>query len=384
MKKPTIVCMYIAFSSGHKTASDAIMNSIGHLYPETNTVGIDSVEYVFPVIGDMISVTYLGFIRALPQIWEYMYDNPGVVEATKELRHFANATNIWKMKRMLKKYNPDAVVCTQAAPAHVIASGKRKKKLDVPLFAVVTDYAVHAYWIQRGIDYYIVANEYSKRQLIENGVRKDSIYIFGIPIDRKFKKHVEKPEARKRLGLDSEITTVLVLGGGQGLGSIEETVYMLGQIPDKFQIVVVTGYNKRLRKRLEKFSEHCPKLLKPLGYVHNMSAVMDASDMVVTKPGGVTTAECLIKGLPMVVFEPIPGQETRNVRYLMHHDAALIADGIDGLYHVVRQLVKHPGKREEMSKRALAIARPNASEDIARLVMEKIKAGNMSDGSRRL
>jgi len=147
---------------------------------------------------------------------------------------------------------------------------------------------------------------------------------------------------------------------------------------------VVTGYNKRLRKRLEKFSEHCPKLLKPLGYVHNMSAVMDASDMVVTKPGGVTTAECLIKGLPMVVFEPIPGQETRNARYLMHHDAALIADGIDGLYHVVRQLVKHPGKREEMSKRALAIARPNASEDIARLVMEKIKAGNMSDGSRRL
>jgi len=374
MKKPTIVCMYIAFSSGHKAASDAIMSSIKHLYPETNTIGIDSVKYAFPATGDMISATYLGFIRTLPQIWEYMYDNPGVVEATKELRDFANATNMWKIKRMLKKYNPDAVVCTQAAPAHVIASGKRTRKFHVPLFAVVTDYAVHAYWIQRGVDYYVVANEYSKRQLIENGVRKDSIYVLGIPIDRKFKKYIEKPEARKKLGLDSETTTVLVLGGGQGLGSIEETAYALGQMPDKFQIVVVTGYNKRLRRRLEKFSKHCPKLLKPLGYVHNMPVIMDASDIVITKPGGVTTAECLIKGLPMVVFEPIPGQEVRNAGYLMRHDTALIADGIDELYRVVQQLVKHPGKREEMSKRALAIARPDASEDIARLIMEKIGA----------
>jgi processive 1,2-diacylglycerol beta-glucosyltransferase len=100
---------------------------------------------------------------------------------------------------------------------------------------------------------------------------------------------------------------------------------------------------------------------------------MDASDIVITKPGGVTTAECLIKGLPMVVFEPIPGQETRNARYLMRHDAALIADDIDELCNVVQRLVEHPGKREEMSKRALAIARPDASEDIARLIMEKIK-----------
>lgn len=364
-----ILLLYITSNSGHHSASIAIERSLKRISPSVETLNINAFGYTNPILEKVINRTYMGVIRNKPEVWEYLYDNPKVLKSVQGLRDAIHRFNSKKLKTILEEFKPDACICTQAFPCGMIADYKKNLNLNLPLFGVLTDHAPHSYWIFRDVDYYITPSEVSKESFVKNGVLESRIKAFGIPIDPKFSKKHDKDEVCKKLGLDSLKPTVLIMGGSQGLGPVEDIVDILEVIDISFQIVVVCGVNKKLEKMLSRRSSRCRKKMLVFGHIENVDELMEASSVVVTKPGGLTTAEALAKDLPMIIVHPIPGQEMKNTDFLLQQGVAVKAEDSEDIAALVQELFLNTTKLDEMRKKASLLKKPTAAMDIARLVL---------------
>jgi processive 1,2-diacylglycerol beta-glucosyltransferase len=358
-------------SSGHQRAADAVRESLAMLAPEWETEGIDAFSFAYPTIGKLIARTYLEILRHTPVLWDFVYDNPDVETATREIREVLNLISLPKMRSLLKRHNPQAIVCTQAVPCSVFAAEKRRGRLNIPLISVITDFAVHSYWVHPEVDLYCVASEEAKRYLIQQGMSASKIVVTGIPISPTFLGHIPKEQARAELELDAKSPTLLVMGGSQGLGPLEEMVDRLHV--DSFQSLVTTGVNRDLFRTLQKRYGK-DRRVRIFGYTKQVNTLMDASDLLVTKPGGLTSSEALAKGLPMILTNPIPGQEERNARYLLKQGVAEEADEPDDIARMVQGLLHHPTKLKRMVERTRVVAKPYAAMEVARQIFRLIRA----------
>jgi processive 1,2-diacylglycerol beta-glucosyltransferase len=275
----------------------------------------------------------------------------------------------FRFKKMLKKYHPGAVDCTQAVPAIALATAKKHGMHKLPLIGVVTDFGVHSYWIHPEIDLYLVGHEDVKRDLISRGVAEHRIKVTGIPIRPRFGETLDVLEARRRLRLSPHKSTVLIMGGSHGLGQIDELVETLRSIPYDYQSIVVCGKNRQLYKKLAQAARGIPDF-HLYGYFRDSALLMSAADVLVTKPGGLTCSEALAKGLPLILTNPIPGQEERNVRFLTRHKVARVARDSEELAHAVTDLLRHPKKIRAMRQRARLVARPFSAWESARLIFD--------------
>ena len=213
-----VLFLYISESSGHQRAANAVQETLSLLAPSWETAGVDAFSVTYPIIGKLIARTYLEVLRHTPVLWDFVYDNPDVETATREIRDLLNLLSLPKMRALLKHHSPQALVCTQAAPCSVFAAEKRRGKLHIPLIAVITDFAIHAYWIHPEVDLYCVASEEARKYLIHQGLPASKIAVTGIPISPVFLRRVPKEQARCEFGLDPARPTILVMGGSQGLG----------------------------------------------------------------------------------------------------------------------------------------------------------------------
>ena len=365
-----ILLMYITLNSGHHHASLAIENALKTISPSINILNINAFGYTNPILEKVINRTYLGVIKNRPEVWEYLYDNPKVLRSVQGLRDLIHKLNSKKLKTLLEDFKPSAVICTQAFPCGMIADYKKELNLELPLFGVLTDHAPHSYWIFRDVDYYITPSEASKESFIKNGVEGSRIKAFGVPIDPKFTKEHDKIEVSRKIGLDPETPTVLIMGGSQGLGPVENMLDVLEGIESRFQLAVVCGTNKRLEKLLSKRARRYRKRLIVFGHVQNIDELMEVSTLVVTKPGGLTTSEALSKDLPMIIVHPIPGQELKNTEFLLQQGVAVRADDFEDIVTLVQELLLNKTKLDEMRKRASELKKPNAAMDIAKLVLD--------------
>ena len=362
-----ILFLYISPSSGHQHAAEAVREAFSLLSPTWETFGIDSFTYAYPTIGRLIARTYLEVLRRTPLLWDFLYDNPDVETATREIRELLNVMSGPKMKALLRRYSPDALVCTQAVPCSVFAAEKRAGKIHLPLIAIVTDFAVHSYWIYPEVDLYCVASEDICKQLIRHGIPASKIAVTGIPISPKFLRRHSKVQARWHLGLDPQRSTILLMGGSQGLGPIQDMLDALHQQP--LQFILATGLNRDLFRSLKKRYAR-DKRVCVTGYSKSVNLFMDAADLLVTKPGGMTSSEALAKGLPMLLTSPIPGQEERNARYLLDQGVALRVDDPADIAEAVKTLFLHPQRLRKMTENALARARPHAAMEVAQRIFE--------------
>jgi processive 1,2-diacylglycerol beta-glucosyltransferase len=237
-----VLFLYISMSSGHQRAADAVREALTLLNPSWETVGVDSFSYAYPTMGKLIARTYLEVLRHTPALWDYIYDNPDVEAATREVRDLLNLISASRIKKLVKKHSPQAIVCTQAVPCSVFAAEKRRGKLSIPLIAVVTDFAIHSYWVYKEVDLYCVSSEDSRRELIRRGISAAKIVITGIPISPTFLQRLPREQARLRLRLDPARPTALIMGGSQGLGPLQETLDHLHKLP--MQYIVATGVNR--------------------------------------------------------------------------------------------------------------------------------------------
>ena len=362
--------MYITLNSGHHCASMAIENALKQIAPSVETMNINAFGYTNPILEKIINRTYMSVIRSKPEVWEYLYDNPKVLKNVQGMRDMIHRFNSKKLKVLLEEFRPDAVICTQAFPCGMIADYKKNLNLDLPLIGVLTDHAPHAYWIFRNVDYYIMPSAASKESFIKNGVSETKIRVFGIPVSLRFSKPCNKDEICKRIGLSSDIPTLLIMGGSQGLGPVEDTVDVLEGIEFFFQLIVVCGTNRRLEVILQKRAARYKKKMVVLGHIKNVDELMEISTIVITKPGGLTTAEALCKDLPMIIVHPIPGQEAKNAQFLLEEGVAVKAEDSEDIAALTKELLFGGIKLKEMKKQAGILKKPNAAMDIAKLVRD--------------
>lgn len=365
-----MLLLYISEDSGHHRASLAIEKALIELGGGVQTMNVNSFNYTNPILEKVINKTYMSVIKRTPEIWDYLYDNPNVLRKTQRLREMIHKFNTGKLKSLLDEFVPDCVVSTQAFPCGMMADYKKTFGLSIPLVGVLTDYAPHSYWIYDNVDRYVVPSDDTGRRLVDNGVAPEKIFSYGIPIDPKFAKSVDIGSILKKLSLDRDVPCVLIMGGSQGLGPIKEVIRALDRSFLKLQIIVVTGTNKKLYRNLSERAGAFQKKVLVFDYASNVDELMQISTLVITKAGGITTAEALAKGIPMLIVNPLPGQEAMNTKYLLSQGVAVRAENPQDTVTLVEELLYSPDKLRVMSDKARALSRPHSALDIAKMILE--------------
>lgn len=369
MQAKRILLMYISEVSGHHSATIAIEKAIKSLAPNTEILNINAFNYTNPLSEKIINKLYMGVIKATPQIWDFLYDNPAVVKKLNSIKQKIHKFNSPKLKKLFDSFKPDVVACSQAFPCGMVSDYKKTYGSQLPLVAVLTDYIPHAYWIYDEVNYFIAPSVEVGKRLQERGVPEYKIKSFGIPFDHKFNALVSKDDVLKNMGLIPGIFTLLIMGGGQGLGPVKIIAKCLDDLRGNFQTIFVCGTNKRLYNSLVRKQKKLKHRYFPLGYANNINELMSVSDVIVTKPGGITTAEALSKQLPMVIVRPIPGQEANNTAFLTSKGAAVKVVDPKEIALALQDLIDHPEKLAVMRDAAASISKPHASMDIAKLLL---------------
>jgi processive 1,2-diacylglycerol beta-glucosyltransferase len=368
-----ILILYITERSGHHSAALALKKALQEKYPGTNVLCINAFRHLFPIVDRVTHHTYLFVIKRFPFIWERMYDNPGFVGRVRGLQAFIHDRAVKRIKVLLNDFQPDAVVCTQAFPCGIMAEFKKTHASKLPLFAVLTDFLPHAFWVYDAVDHYVVPAQVTKQWLESKGVPQQKISLFGIPIDPKFAQALDRRALMIEYGLDPQKPALLLMGGGHGLGPIKKILEVFEKSALTIQLIVVCGLNRKLYDwiRHKKFSQ---KMLV-FGYTDQIERLMSISDAVVTKPGGITTAEAMAKRLPMIIMNPIPGQEARNADILVQHGAAVKAQTPEQVLSAAMDILLTPQKRlgifslfHSMNR----LAKPHAADEIAHHVMKHL------------
>lgn len=368
--KKKILFLYIHPCSGHEAAARALKAAINIINPKITTEAVDSLLYTSPIISKVLSSIYSEVIRRTPQLWDFLYDNQGIVNATSNVRNMLSKLKLRKIEKLLNEYQPDLVCCTQAAPNILISAYKEQTGINLPLVAVATDYRAHSYWASPSTDLYIVAATQTKEDLLNLGIQEQKIKILGIPIDPKFSVSQDKISAKQRLKLNPWLPTILVMGGSQGLGPIDTIVRQLQEIRLPLQTIVVCGGNKKIHRKLKKKSFRYGSALRIMGYTYHIDKIMDACDLIITKPGGMTSSEALAKNLPIVISNPLPGQEEKNSEFLINNQVAIRVDEVSTFRSVIESLLRHPQKLETMKYNTKKIAKPLAALESAKVIME--------------
>jgi processive 1,2-diacylglycerol beta-glucosyltransferase len=299
-----------------------------------------------------------------------MYDSLDKPWQNERRRLALDRLNTQPLIKFLKKYQPDVAVCTHFLPAEIISWLTAKNKITFPQAIVVTDFDVHAMWLCHHFEQYFVALDETKVHLEKLGIPTEKITVSGIPIDPIFAEQKDKTAMREKYGLEKEKLTILVSAGGFGVGNIEHLLIALSELKTPAQVLAICGRNEELKTKLEKLSAE--KLnnqivtFKPIGYTKAMDEYMSAADLIVGKPGGLTTSEALAKGLIFVIVNPIPGQEERNSDHLLEKGCAIKCNNLPTLAYKIDELVNDKSRFEIMRQNVLKFGNPKSAEIIVR------------------
>ncbi len=317
-------------------------------------------------MSHVVSNGYLGMVKTIPQMYRFLYNRAERATEVGPFRAWLHQFTARNIRSFLREYSPDVVVCTHAFPCGVMAEYKKMFADAPPVFGVVTDFAVHTFWIHANVDGYAVATPEMLEVLAERGVRRSSIVLAGIPVNPDFgAPGAPKRKLREQLGLPPDRRIVLIMGGGLGIAPLQTIMQSLEDVREPMCAVAIVGRGRRSELRALEYAARIHYPVRVVSFVDNVHEYMHAADLLVTKPGGLTSSEALAARLPMVLFKPLPGQEERNTRYLVQRDAALRAKSADDLSRCVQLLLSSNEKREEMRAAMRTLGKPNAAREIA-------------------
>jgi processive 1,2-diacylglycerol beta-glucosyltransferase len=364
LSKGPVLFLSARVGEGHRSAADAVRVRLAARGMRGEVV--DSYRYAASLFSKVVSDGYIGMVRTIPQVYGFIYDRAERATVAGGFRVWASEFTSRNIRGLMERLRPSAVVCTHAFPCGVMAAYKRLYDPTVPVMGIVTDFVVHPFWIYRNIDAYAVATPEIRATLIGRGIDPARIGVDGIPVDSRF--GVPPPDRgalRDALGLPRDATVALVMGGGLGLGPVATTVRALARTSTPVTPVVIVGKNRRLEHRVAEEARRDGADVRVLGFVHNVFDWMRAADVLVTKPGGLTTSEALAAGVPLVLLKPLPGQEERNARYLVSRGAALRAPRAGDLVRVVDSVLHDERVAQRLHASASQLAHPDAAELVA-------------------
>lgn len=348
-----VLFVYGFAPSGHASAARALelrARAAGH---ETGTLDISSDYH--RILGPAINSVYLALIQSFPNLWTTIHDNESAADILSNWRKVYHLFEGQRLRETVDQLKPDRIVCTHAGPFAALTLAKEKNGLPAKLIGVVTDFQPHPYWAVPGADLYVTASEDAARTLAKRGIPEKSLLPAGIPIHPDFERPLNRAQERRKLGFADDDKVVLLTGGSRGLGRLAEAADALLRDLPGAKLVVICGSNQELHARLKgrKVSLYAGVPSE------TMRALMSAADVMVGKAGGLTSAECLAVGLPMVILDPIAGQEQRNAEFLTAAGAARAADAPAQLPELVRSLLEG-GTLDAMRRASRALGRPDA------------------------
>ena len=374
-RKPRVLILSASSGAGHVRAGQALEKAFRAQAP-CEVTHIDALQYVSKLFQGIYNKTYIRMVNRAPDLMGLLYDRTDRPWSQQRPRLAMDRLNTQPMIRMLKKMQPDLCVATPFLPAEILAWLIAKKKLRARHVITVTDYDVHAAWLCQTVDRYYVAIEESMEYLARIGVPREKLCVAGIPIDPLFAQPVSAAEARRKLGLGANEFVLLLSAGGYGIGPVEQLVSDLVESKKSWQIVAVAGKSEPLKQRLDALARHAgrtpsgsPRLM-PVGFTTEMDQYLAAADLLIGKAGGLTTSEALARELPMVLIEPIPGQEERNADHLLEAGAAIRCNNLPAAAWKIAKLAEQPEKLAAMKRAARAMARPDAARLIAQDALE--------------
>ncbi len=374
MKNFRVLVFSAAFGSGHVRAAEAVIEAIRGKEPAAEIIHMDFGELISKPVNLAIKSAYIELIKHTPRLWGKFYYRTAKISVDSLFQRWLNKLGRTEFTKFVRRVEPDLIVCTYPTVAGILAQLMINKVLDVPLATVITDYAVHSQWIHPGVDLYIVGCEEVRRGLVVREIDPTKIKVTGIPVSPKFERKLNRNEIAAGLGLKPERLTFLVMGGAYGvLAGAKEVCKIISTAETPAQAIVVCGQDEKLYRSLESVVAEARNPMVRFGFVHNVEELMSASDVIITKAGGLTVSEALTKGLPLIIYKPIPGQEEENAAFLTRADAGRVVTTFEELKDLICRFMEHPEELKRMARAAAGTIPGNAAERAAEHMLELVR-----------
>lgn len=369
-----VLVLSASAGAGHVRAALAVESAINEMGVARAVRHVDTLDYTNKIFRRLYSKAYLDLVNSAPEVLGWLYDQFDKPWKNERRRLAFDKLNTRPFVKLLKEYQPEVVVCTHFLPAEIISWLRAKERLSCRQVIVVTDFDVHAMWLCHHFEHYFVALDETREHLLKLGLPQTKVTVTGIPIDPVFAQAKDKQEMRRKHGLHPDRTTILVSAGGFGVGSIEHLLSSLLELRHAAQVISICGRNEEMKRSVEVMAARLPPdarvKIKAVGYTTEMDELMAASDIVLGKPGGLTTSEALARGLVFVIVNPIPGQEERNSDHLLEEGVAVRCNNLPVLAYKVDKLLDDTARFAAMQTGVRRLARPRAAFDIVAKMLE--------------
>jgi processive 1,2-diacylglycerol beta-glucosyltransferase len=375
---PRILVLSASVGAGHLRAAEAVELALREIRPDAVVKNLDVLTLTNAAFRHVYGKAYLDFVNKAPHVLGYFYDlmdQPSWSGRNRadRLRVAVEKLNLRPFIRLLEEESWDLVINTHFLPAEIIASLRKQERLAVPQVTATTDFETHRLWVNQPCEHYFTATEEGALYLQSWGVPASDTTATGIPIHPVFAKEKDCSECRRRLEMDGEQPVVLQLAGGFGVGPIENIYRALLDVAEPLQVLVVTGRNAAAKAQLDAVPVPDRHRVRIFGFTDQIDELMSAADLVVSKPGGLTTSETLARGAAMVVVNPIPGQESRNSDFLLENGAAIKVNNLATLAHKVGTLVRDRARLMQLRGNARKLGRPRAAFTVVERSLELLE-----------
>lgn len=376
--------------AGHLAAAAALEEAWRALRPADVVEKIDVVRFFSPLHRKIHADGYVKLVEHAPEIWGLMFgktDQPQVARKLNRLRRALPSQSRRRLAAHILAFEPDVVLCTHYVPfealdylkenAYRSAGHPRGEVKAAPgsrtpfVVSVVTDFEAHALWMAPCVGLYCVAAEETRARLLARGAAPETVIATGIPVSAKFTTGPEVRRVRRTMGVRDDQPVLLVLSGGFGMGPVGQILTELDKVQRPFQTIVVTGRNEELRRELAACDRKHPTHI--LGFASNMHELMAVSELIISKPGGLTSSEALAMGRPLLIVNPIPGQEAANSDFLLERGAAAKVNRVEDLPYRLEQLLSSK-KPAEMARAAKRLGRPHSAREICEQTVLRLEA----------
>ncbi len=372
-----ILILSAATGGGHLRASHAIEKYIMENSTGNEVSVIDALKSINVVLDKTVCEGYHFLATKTPKVFGQLYRKTNEDSLLNNLMTRFTSVFSQKLIPLMEEQNPDVIISTHPFVTEMVSHLKGKKVVSAPLICLMTDYGPHRAWIADHVDAYIVSTPDMIPPMQAMGVKKELIYPFGIPVgDVFFTKGEEKSAILTKLGMEPEVPTILIMAGSFGVTNIMNIYKDLIKLPTEFQIIIITGRNQRLYEAFTPVIEHSTKKTKLVYFTDEVENYMHASDLIITKPGGLTVSEALACNIPLAVFDAIPGQEEDNANFLLTHDMAVKLDRSVDTGVTIHALLEDSKRLEEMRTSCENFDTSDSNKNIFSLIHELCEKNN--------
>lgn len=375
-----VLILSVSAGGGHGHAAGAIRDYIKLNDSSSDVKIVDTLKYINPIIDKVVIGSYLKTIKVTPSLYGKLYSHSeedyglATTISSKFIEIMA-----YKLLPLLDEYNPDVLISTHSFATEMISIVKSKYDIYIPAISVITDYYPHSSWLHSHIDAHIVSNCDMVENIVSKGIPRNTIYSLGIPVKPCFIEKYDRNQTLNELNLSTDKTTILIMGGSLGMGKITDLYEKLVTIEKDIQIIVVTGSNKKLYRELMQLKELSSKETRIIGFTNKVNKYMQACDLLLTKPGGLTITEALICGIPLGLFSPIPGQEEKNAQFLLKHNLAVNLSDMNNCNEIIENLLDSHEKLKIMKENCKKFAKPCSGNNIYKLIRLLIENNDINN-----